>query len=438
VHFTPLRFRQPLKLSAGEVREITYASATVTVEDRGGRVARGRGGVLLSDVWAFPSSTPSHAAKDLLMRELVEGIGHEVSDISGYHDPFQIAWTVEEGLSDLTESVRTRHGVTEKVPRLASLVCWSPFDAAIHDAWGKVSGRSTYQLYSGEYLNADLSAYLGSSWRDQYPNAFLTPPRERLDVQHVVGISDPLTSSEIIQADGSEDGLPGTLSEWIARDSVRWFKLKVTGTDVEWDLQRILDVYHVACESLSRLGVEPRVRLCIDPNEACPNPGPVVELLQRLREESRDAYDALVYIEQPTPRPLAEYDYTLHEISRYKPVLVDESLEDPANLPYIEKLGWSGVALKTCKGQSHALMTYCWARRHGMFVTVQDLTNPGLSFIQSANLASHLSLSVNAFEYNSRQYLHDCGLSEDSAYPDLFQVRDGQISTARIRNEGLY
>ena len=235
-----------------------------------------------------------------------------------------------------------------------------------------------------------------------------------------------------------DDGLPLCLSDWIARDGVRWFKLKLKGTDIEWHLQRIREVFRVAKKSLVVSDMKAPVQMTVDPNEACPNPAFMVELLRRLRESDLPAYRSLIYIEQPTPRNLSEYDYTLHEISGYKPVLIDESLDGLQRLEHVEALGWSGVALKTCKSQSHALLAYCWAKQRGLFATVQDLTNPGYALIQSANLCSRLSLSIDGFEYNSRQYAPFIRLSEQHSYEQLFRVSGGQIDLSQIKHKGLY
>ena len=37
------------------------------------------------------------------------------------------------------------------------------------------------------------------------------------------------------------------------------------------------------------------------------------------------------------------------------------------------------MALKTCKTQTGALLSLCWAKQHGMDLMVQDLTNPMLA-----------------------------------------------------------
>jgi len=51
----------------------------------------------------------------------------------------------------------------------------------------------------------------------------------------------------------------------------------------------------------------------------------------------------------------------MHEAAKLCPVVIDESLVDLESFHLSRKLGYSGVALKVCKGQSHAvLMAAAW------------------------------------------------------------------------------
>ena len=65
--------------------------------------------------------------------------------------------------------------------------------------------------------------------------------------------------------------------------------------------------------------------------------------------------------------------------------------------------GWSGLALKTCKGHSFVLVAAAWARQHGMLLSMQDLTNPGLAAIHSALFAARMP-TLNGIELNSPQF----------------------------------
>ena len=65
--------------------------------------------------------------------------------------------------------------------------------------------------------------------------------------------------------------------------------------------------------------------------------------------------------------------------------------------------GWSGFALKTCKGHSVALTAAAWARRRGLLLSLQDLTNPGRALIHAALFAAHVPM-INDVELNSPQF----------------------------------
>ena len=75
----------------------------------------------------------------------------------------------------------------------------------------------------------------------------------------------------------------------------------------------------------------------------------------------------------------------MHAAAKIKPVVIDESLVDLESLLLCRELGYSGVALKACKGQSEALLMGAAAQKYGMFLCVQDLTCPGASFLHSAS-----------------------------------------------------
>ncbi len=420
-------FRIPFKLSSGQIDKITYAEVIITVQNRLRAGAVGTGGILLSDLWAFPGTNLTHEEKDTMMRSLMFKMKEALLSLTEFMDPFQIAHHMDQQIQHLST----------EIPLLASLVCWSSFDAALHDGWAKAAGLNAYDMYSADFLDDDLGHYLGAKFKGLYPAHFLNSrPKERLWVQHVVGAGDPLLKKDIVER--PNDGLPLSLDEWIEKEGVSWFKLKIKGTDVAWDLSRIIDVYKVAEETLQKCGIKHPIRMEVDSNEACPTPEPAIEFLRKLKEISPTVFSALQYVEQPTPRKLADYKYTLHEISKYKPVLVDESLDDLNNLQLIESQGWSGVALKTCKGHTHALLVYCWARQRNLFITVQDLTNPGLALVHSAGFCSRLSMSIDAFEYNSRQYIPASRKEVQITYPGIFRVSGGQISLDSLSGIGLY
>lgn len=55
---------------------------------------------------------------------------------------------------------------------------------------------------------------------------------------------------------------------------------------------------------------------------------------------------------------------------------MDESAHDRKFVRLGRELGWTGVALKTCRTQTGALPSLCWAGAHGMTLMVQDRATP--------------------------------------------------------------
>src|SRR5205823_7696096 len=131
----------------------------------------------------------------------------------------------------------------------------------------------------------------------------------------------------------------------------------------------------------------------------------VLECFARVREQAPCAFTRIQYVEQPAHRDLtASGTPDMHKASKIKPVVIDESLVDYESLLRARELGYSGIALKACKGQSNALLMAAAARKFGMFLCMQDLTCPGASLLQSAGIAAHVP-GITAVESNARQYV---------------------------------
>ena len=89
-----------------------------------------------------------------------------------------------------------------------------------------------------------------------------------------------------------------------------------------------------------------------------------LDFLRRIQEQSPAAYDRIQYIEQPTHRDLeAHPENRMHEAAKLKPVVIDESLVDYESLLLAREQGYSGVALKACKGHTEALFAAAAAQK---------------------------------------------------------------------------
>jgi L-alanine-DL-glutamate epimerase-like enolase superfamily enzyme len=175
----------------------------------------------------------------------------------------------------------------------------------------------------------------------------------------------------------------------------------------------------------------------LDFNEQCPNVEYLVDVLQRVKERSARAFERTAYVEQPTARDLkAHPENKMHAAAAIKPVVIDESLVDYESLLLAREQGYTGVALKSCKGQGMSMIMAAAAQKFGMFLCVQDLTCPGLAFMQSAGLAAHIG-PVTAIEGNGRQYCPEANVDWAKKLPGLFTIKDGHIDTSVLAGVGL-
>ncbi|MCJ7751697.1 MAG: hypothetical protein MUQ65_11490, partial [Armatimonadetes bacterium] len=213
-------------------------------------------------------------------------------------------------------------------------------------------------------------------------------------------------------------------------------KVKLRGRDLEWDLDRtkaVSRVYHDVRYRV-RHDLPARPTLSVDFNEQCQTADYVVEYLRRLREEAPTVFEELLYVEQPVDRDLEKHD--MRPISALKPVLVDESLASVEDLRLAMKMGWSGIALKSCKCLSSDLLLLCAAELAGVPYAVQDLTNPSIALIESVGLAARIH-TIKGVEANSRQFFPRANELVAPAHPDLFHVKDGYARTTSLRGPGL-
>jgi L-alanine-DL-glutamate epimerase-like enolase superfamily enzyme len=323
----------------------------------------------------------------------------------------------------------------EPVPWLAALICCSPFDLALHDAYGKLLNKPVYETYTAEFMSRDLSHFLsaeqesGFSFQGKYPADFLSrAAAQELSAWHLVGGLDRLEDTDP-GAPQPADGYPGTLTDWIRADGLKCLKIKLRGNDTAWDFERITRVGEIGL----RGGVD---WLSVDFNCTVQHPDYVNDILDRVRDQLPRIYGMILYVEQPFPYDLGAHAIDVHSVSGRKPLFLDESAHDWRMIKLGRKLGWSGVALKTCKTQTGAILAACWARAHGMGLMVQDLTNPMLAQIPHVLLAAHAG-TIMGVETNSMQFYPEASRPEAEVHPGLFRRRNGKVSLASVRGPGF-
>jgi L-alanine-DL-glutamate epimerase-like enolase superfamily enzyme len=398
VSFSSQRFATPLQLSSGVIEEVTLATVSV-VGKVSGTQATGRGAVPLSDLWAWPEFSLSHATRDGALRRLCERLATEAPKF--FCDV--IAHPLELGLR-LHQWACHEIPIEPSPPVLARAMCASAFDAAIHDAAGRALGRSAFSLYDEAVAIPSADSYFPDERACGAIRDVLRQPCFELPAWYIVGIHEPLET---------------TLVPAIRRHGYWSFKLKLSGRNNEIDAARTIDVYRVAKAS----GVS-NVRLTGDTNEANPSAESVVDYLERLKAGDRDTFAALEYLEQPTNRDIRTHPFDWRAVTRDVPVMIDEGLTDIESAIEARRQGYSGLALKTCKGHSMLLVCAAWAHRHGMPISLQDLTNPGISLIHAALVGAYLP-TINGAELNSPQFTPAANEGFAKRLPGLFAPRDG-------------
>src|SRR5439155_25474860 len=119
-----------------------------------------------------------------------------------------------------------------------------------------------------------------------------------------------------------------------------------------------------------------------------------------------------------------------------KPLFLDESAHDWRMVRLGRDLGWTGVALKTCKTQTGALLSACWAKAHGMALMVQDLTNPMLAQIPHVLLAAHVG-TIMGVETNAMQFYPEASKPEARVHPGMYRRRKGKIDFSSLGRFGF-
>ncbi|HXJ57104.1 MAG TPA: enolase C-terminal domain-like protein [Verrucomicrobiae bacterium] len=434
LYFLPIRTRMPLKFGTQTSTSVTCARCALQVVDRQGRKTVGWGETPLSVQWVWPSSVPYEVRHDALKQFTIR-LAESWAKYSEYGHPMEVGYDFQEQvLPGLLDKFNAERGA-EPMPWLGALVACSLFDVALHDAYGEGLGRPVYETYGPEFMNRDLAAFLepasgvAADFAGRFPAHFLTAsPPSRLLAWHLVGGLDPIEASDCT---GNEpaDGYPVTLRDWVRRDGLKCLKIKLRGNDPDWDYQRLLKV--------GALAVEEQVNwLTADFNCTVADPAYVNEMLDRLRDEHPRLYGMTLYIEQPFPYELERHRIDVHTVSARKPLFLDESAHDWRHVRLGRELGWTGVALKTCKTQTGALLSACWSKAHGMTLMVQDLTNPMLAQIPHLSLAARVG-TIMGVETNAAQFYPEASRDEAQVHPGLYERREGRVDLSTLGKTGF-
>ena len=428
-------YRTPIKFGGRTMNDMVLFDVAVEVETRDGRRAEGFGSMTMGNVWAWPSQKVDVDASLHAMVEFGHAAARRAGEYQGMGHPLEITHDLAGDYVILAEEVTRSAGLDENMPRLAQLVSASPLEAAIHDAYGRALGENSYNLLGSKFANRDIGHYLGKDFEGEFLDRYtLRKPKPAMPLYHLIGALDPLSEGDITKR--LDDGYPQTLSEWINADGLTHMKIKLGGDDLQWDVDRVVAIETIAAQTQAARGCREWV-YSSDFNEKCANVEYILDFLAKVKERAPAAFGRLQYIEQPTSRDLkANPENRMHRAAEIKPVVIDEALVDFQSLLLSREQGYSGVALKACKGHSEALLMGAAAQKFNMFLCVQDLTCPGRSFLHSATLSARIP-TVAAIEGNARQYVPAANKGWQDRFPGMFKISDGMLDTSVLAGPGL-
>ena len=411
VKFVPVEMRLPLKFGGETVKSIQISSVTLNAFG-----CTGRGETPISVGWAWPADLGFKYREDLMCdfcRFIGENLEYteEHPMVSGYK-------FINNKLVPLLEEFNRINKCS--MPYLAALICLSAFDIALHDAYAISKNVPVYSIYSSKFMPRDLEYFFNDPrFAGKYPcDYFVKDVPETLCVWHLVGGKDLLTSDELT-GNEPDDGYPVTLEEWIKRDGITALKVKLTGVDDAWDYERMVSVGKIALEYNC-------TAVSYDFNCMVKDPEYVNRLLDKLAQEYPAISDILVYVEQPFPYDIENNKIDVHSLAERKPLFMDESAHSWQHVKLGHSLGWNGVALKTCKTQTGALLSAIWAKENGMLLMVQDLTNPRNAMMPHVQLAAHIG-TICGIECNAPQFYPTASLDFEKVHPGLYERRNGVV-----------
>src|SRR5262249_51160162 len=190
-------FRTPLKFAGAVVDRQTMLTVDCTVRTAGGNEAKGFGTLPLNYTFSFPSKKLMPDTKLRAMRALAEQIAKITGSCKEVAHPIdlnrELAPLYEKAAADVSKQLH----LADPIPKLCTLVTAGAFDAAIHDAFGKVHGLNCFHTYGPEFMNHDLSYYLGEEYKGEYPSRYIRrEPKARMPLCHLISAVDPIEQSE--------------------------------------------------------------------------------------------------------------------------------------------------------------------------------------------------------------------------------------------------
>ena len=347
-------------------------------------------------------------------------------------------------LADMLEVTQSAAALARDLPPAATIFSWWRQVSQAQQAWASARGfppllsgfgvslieravidafcRATGQTFAHAARTNDFGVHLN----EIHPELGSLTPSDLLPAQaarsiivrHTVGLADALGPGD--EAEGTDDGLPQTLEEFIRDQGLTHFKIKLGG-DVEQDRARLRQISEVIERH------SPSCAFTLDGNENFRAVEPFRALWEGLWTDPLVApfLGGLIFVEQPFHRDVALSAETTADLLAWPgrpPMIIDESDASTDSLRLALAGGYAGTSHKNCKGVFKGLANACLIEHrrrsnHGqaLHISAEDLTNLG-PIALTQDLAVVATLGIRHAERNGHHYF--AGLSQ---FPDSIQ-----------------
>lgn len=386
--------------------------------------------------------------EDLVKLEQLIELVHRARDIYLEQPEFETPFEIWERCHHRVMQAGRAAGQEDLTSSYAS----AQLERAVTDAVCRMQKLPLFQALKQDRLGVDPARVHPELAELKLPNLLPASPRTRFSIRHTVGLVDPLIDSDRKDDERIGDGLPETLREYVERDGVRHFKIKISG-DPNHDLERLARIWDVIVHAEQPV-------ITLDANEAYDNLDVFTEFLTRLEADQVGLFQHIAYVEQPLPRALTFEPSTAPAIRRLaerKRMMIDEADGTVDAYRRARELGYQGTSHKNCKGFFKSLLNYAYTMHAALngedaFLSAEDLSNlPVVPLHQDFTALGVLDLEH--CERNGHHYNY--GLSMLSPHdkqnalrhhPDLYEqrgdeaflrIRDGEVHCASLQCPGF-
>src|SRR5204863_7161468 len=137
----------PVGFAGAVVKRATLVTVRCSVRTRAGNVTTGFGSMPFNHTFSFPFKTLPDDTKNEAMKALAAELTKVTGSYTEFGHPLEINWHLAPLYERAASAVSERLGLADPIPKLCILVTAAAFDAAIHDAFGKLHQINSFDTY---------------------------------------------------------------------------------------------------------------------------------------------------------------------------------------------------------------------------------------------------------------------------------------------------